>query len=218
MSRHPWVVAGVAVGAASTIVILLSPVTGAAPTGQPIVSAVLPLGFYAAGAVAAVILPEHGVGHRLLALGALHLASFALLVVSLLLEESALAVAILLPASLAFALGFAVLFDILVRYPTGRVAREPLRSVTLSLYVAAGLLAVLGFFGSPTWPAIGGSESARPNPLHLPALEAVAPIGGFLPALALVGLVLMIVRYRGAPASERGQMRWPIGATVALVA
>lgn len=218
MSRHPWVLVGVAAGASSAIVVFLSPSLVASAADHAILPAVLPLGFYAAGGVAALILPAHGVGHRLLALGVLHLVALALPVASLLLDRSDVAIILLLPASVTFTLGFAALFDALVRYPTGRVAWRALRGITVGLYVLAGLLAAAGFFGSATMPAVGGPDAVRPNPVYVPSLEPAATAAGLLPALALLGLLLMLVRYRSATDEERAQMRWPIGAAVALVA
>ena len=217
MSHRPWVVVGLAVGGASAIVLFLSPTLIASAANGAILPAVLPLGFYAAGAVAAVILPAHAVGHRLLALGALHLVALALFVVSLLLDRSPVAIILLLPASVAFSLAFAALFDALVRYPTGRVAWEQLHPVTVGSYVLSAVLGLFGFFGSATWPLVGGTDE-RPNAMYVRLLEPAATLAELLPALALVGLVLMLVRYRATTDDERAQMRWPIGAVVALVA
>ena len=218
MSPRPWIVVGVAVGGASAIVLFLSPTLVASAADGAILPAVLPLGFYAAGAVAAVILPAHAVGHRLLALGALHLVALALFVVSLLLDRSAVTIILLLPASVAFSLGFAALFDALVRYPTGRVAWEQLHPVTVGSYLLSAVLGLFGFFGSATWPVVGGTDALRPNAMYVRLLEPAATLAELLPALALLGLVLMLVRYRATTDDERAQMRWPIGAVVALVA
>jgi signal transduction histidine kinase len=215
--RPAWVLAAIPLGAVAAFGVLLSPLAGASRATNVIVPSVLPLGFYAAGLVAALVVPAQPVGHRLLAVGALHLGAFALAIVAPLLGSAAATWALSALALSAYALGFVALFDAIARYPDGiyAIARVP-RLVPLAA-LGAIIAAALGAVGSPQMPSVLDVSGAGPNPMWIPALEPLVGVAGAFAVLPLTGLLLMLVRYRGAPADDRAQMRWPISATVAVV-
>ena len=199
-------------GAACGFVLLLSPAL--VPAADAVVPAVLPLGFYAAGATAQVLRPGHPVGDRLLAVGVLHLTALVGAVVVGRWPAAAVPVAWL--SAVLYALGFVALLDLLARYPTGRYAWPVLAKV---VPVAAGVtvvVATLAVLGSARTPSVLELDTDS-NPLHVPALSALAPAVAVVALLPVAGLVLLLVRYRQAPPADREQMRWPL-VTTAVVA
>jgi signal transduction histidine kinase len=209
--RPAWVLAAIPIGGVAALGVLLSPLTGV------ILPAVLPLGFYAAGLVAVVLLPAQPVGHRLLAVGTLHLAAFALAIVAPLLGRPEPTWFLSTLGLAAYALGFVALFDAVVRYPDGAYPIDGLRRAVPLAAVAAIAGATVGALGSAQILSVLVGSAATPNPFQVSPLEPVVGVVGALPVLPFIGLLLMLVRYRGAPADDRAQMRWPIGATVAVV-
>lgn len=215
--RPAWVLAAIALGAVAAFVVLLSPVAGASQTAVVILPAVLPLGFYAAGLVAAMLVPDQRVGHRLLAVGTLHLGAFALAIVAPLVAPIEATWILSTLGLAAYSLGFVALFDAVVRYPDGRYAFRGVGRAVPVLVPGAIAAAVGVALGSPQMPTVFVSTGSPPNPIRISALEPVVGIVGILTLLPLAGLVVMLVRYRRAPAGDRSQMRWPIGASVAVV-
>lgn len=218
MKRPAWVLPAAVLGAVAALAVLLSPLAGASRIADVILPSILPLGFYAAGLVAAVLVPAQPVGHRVLAVGTLHLGAFALGIIGPMLDAPAPAAWLLGEASLAaFALGFVALFDALARYPDGEYALPGLRSVTSGAAVVAIAAAVIGGLGTSVIPSVVDTTTVVPNPFWVRALEPMVGMSSLLLLLPPLGLVLMLVRYRAAPPDDRAQMRWPIGATVAVV-
>jgi signal transduction histidine kinase len=214
--RPAWVLATIPLGAVAALGVLLSPAAGAS-RADIILPSVLPLGFYAAGLVAAMLVPAQPVGHRLLAVGTLHLGAFALEIVATLLSAPAVIWLLSTIGLAAYALGFVALFDAVVRYPDGRYAVRGLRRATPVAALIAIAAAAVTALGSSHMPTILETAGAGHNPVRVPALEPLVGVAGSLALLPLIGLLLMVVRYRGAPADHRAQMRLPIGATVAVV-
>jgi signal transduction histidine kinase len=204
--------AAVAVGAACGFALLLSPAY--APDVDAVMAAVLPLGFFAAGATAEVLRPGHPVGHRLLAVGVLHLAALVGAVAAARTPVPA-AVAVAGLSAVLFAGGFVALFDLLVRYPTGGYAWPALRPAVRRLAVVATAVATVALLGSPRTPSVLGLEGPV-NPLHVPALAGAAGAVAGLALLPVAGLVLLAARFRRAPAADRAQMRWPMGTTAVV--
>ncbi|HUQ78547.1 MAG TPA: histidine kinase [Patescibacteria group bacterium] len=215
--RPPWVLAAIPLGTVAALGVLLSPLAGMSRAADAILPAVLPLGFYAAGLVATMLVPGQVVGQLLLAVGTLHLGAFALAVVAPLVGP--LAVTWLLSALglAAYALGFVALFDGVVRYPDGAYAIAGLRRVVPVAALAAIAAGAVRALGSAQMPSVLDRTSVTPNPFRVPVLESVAGLTGVFALLPLVGVLLMLVRYRSAPVGDRLQMRWPIGATLAVV-
>ena len=198
------------VGVVSAFAVLLSPTLLPAENVDIVLAGVLPLSFFAAGAVAQLLRPHHVVGLRLLQVGILHLGAIAGAVLGSLVDGvSWVAAAIGMACGLAFGLGFVALLDLLVRYPDGCYAWPWVRSGVRVLAVATLPLVVVAGLGSPR--VISVVELAGPaNPAYLPALH---PLSGLVVAVALtpvVGFILLVARYRGAPAADRMQMRWPM--------
>jgi len=215
--RPAWVLAAIPIGGVAALGVLLSPLTGASRASDVILPAVLPLGFYAAGLVAAVLLPAQPVGHRLLAVGTLHLAAFALAIVAPLLGQPEATWFLSTLGLAAYWLGFVALFDAVVRYPDGAYAIDGLRRAVPLAALAAVAAAAVGALGSAQILSVLDGSVATPNPFRVPPLQPVVGVAGALPLLPFIGLLIMLVRYRGASADDRAQMRWPIGATVAVV-
>ena len=198
-------------GAACGFVLLLSPAV--LPSADAVVPAVLPLGFYAAGATAQVLRPGHPVGDRLLAVGVLHLTALVGAVVVGRWPATAVPVAGL--SAVLYALGFVALLDLLARYPTGRYAWPVLSRAVPVAAAAAVVVATLAVLGSARTPSVLDLDS-DPNPLHVPALAALAPAVAVVALLPVAGLVLLLVRYRQAPPTDRAQMRWPLVTTAVI--
>jgi signal transduction histidine kinase len=201
---------GLAVGAACAVALLLAPALLPADGADALLSSVLPLGFFAAGGVAQVLRPGHPVADRMLAVGVLHLTAL-LLAAALLLTAPADAVGVPLAwlSAALYALGFVALLDLLARYPTGAYAWAPVRPAVRLAGGTAVLLATLALLGSHRIPLVLGSDLG-PNPVQVAALE---PLAGAIAAVVLLpvgGLVLLLIRYRSAPAPDRAQMRWPM--------
>ena len=198
------------VGVVSAFTVLLSPTLLPAEGVDIVLAGVLPLSFFAAGAVAQLLRPHHVVGLRLLQVGLLHLGAIAGAVLGSLLDDvSWVAAAIGMASGLAFGLGFVALLDLLVRYPDGYYAWPWVRSGVRVLAVATLPLVVIAGLGSSR--VISVVELSGPaNPAYLPALR---PLSGLVVAVAMtpvVGFILLVARYRRAPASDRMQMRWPM--------
>lgn len=215
--RPAWVLAAIPLGAVAVLGVLLSPLAGASRAADVILPAVLPLGFYAAGLVAALLVPAQPVGHRLLAVGTLHLGAFALAIVAPQLGPPAATWLLSALGLAAYALGFVALFDAVVRYPDGAYAIDGLRRAVPVAALAALAAAAVRALGSAYMPTVLDTTGATPNPFRVLALEPVVGVAGAFALLPLIGLLLMLVRYRSAPVDDRAQMRWPIGATVAVV-
>jgi signal transduction histidine kinase len=192
------------------VALLLAPALSPASGADTLVAAVLPLGFFAAGGVAQVLRPRHPVADRMLAVGVLHLTALVL-AAGLHQAEPAGPVAVG-PAWLSavlYALGFVALLDLLARYPTGGYAWAPVGPAVRVAAVAAVVVVTVALLGSARTPLVLGGDLGG-NPVHVPVLE---PLGGAVAAVVLLpvaGLVLLLARYRSAPAPDRAQMRWPM--------
>jgi signal transduction histidine kinase len=117
----------------------------------------------------------------------------------------------------------AAIMALLATYPTGRAtpaARTAIRAATvlvialpLLLQLASAQLAPSYFVSWNAGGPIGFAEPTLANPLHVPGLtglsEALAGLHqSLLGLLALVGLVLLAVRYRNEDRALRARIRW----------
>lgn len=178
-----------------------------------------PLGFYAAGLIAAILLPEHPVGHRLLAVGSLQLVAMALGVFATM-ASAELAWVLIVASSISFWLGFAGFYESLARYPDGQYAFAPARIIARAAVVVPVALIPMALLVRPMLPSVINAAE-RPNPVHVGLLEPVfglleAVILSYVPLMILLGFGAMLLRYRRSP-HERTQLRWPIAATLILV-
>jgi len=207
-----------ALGAALAITVFLSPAVLPASGTELLLAGVLPIGFFAAGALAELLRPGHAVGIALLRVGVLHLVAIVGTVAAFLLRDAAMASALVdILALAAFALGFVAVLDLLIRYPDGRYAWRWSRLVVRAALIGALGLVALAALGSPSLPQVVALGPASPNPWFVPMLEPVAGVAGVVSLAPLVGLVLLLVRYAHASAQDRRQMRWPILTTLILV-
>jgi signal transduction histidine kinase len=206
--------AAVALGTVCAAALLLSPAV--APAADAVLPGVLPLSFFAAGAVAQVLRPAHPAGDRLLAVGVLHLVAMAGAVAATLSNAAWFALPVTWLSVTCYALGFVALLDLLARYPTGGYAWAWVGRAVRACAVLAVVLVVPAVMGSAEIPSVLELDTAH-NPIHVPALAPLAPAITGLALLPVAGLALLLARYRGAPALDRSQMRWPI-VTAAVLA
>ncbi len=199
-----------ALGVVAAFTVLLSP-TLLPDEGIGIVLAgVLPVSFFAAGAVAQLLRPLHVVGLRLLQVGLLHLGAIAGAVLGGLLDSSPwLSTAVGTISGLAFALGFIALFDLLALYPDGRYAWRWVRVAVRVAAAASVPLVAVSSLGSER--VISVVELTGPsNPTFIPALASLDELVLAVAMAPALGFFLLMGRYVGAPSRDRMQMRWPI--------
>jgi signal transduction histidine kinase len=208
---------GISLGAASAAGLLLSPAVLDDAASSVLVPAVLPLGFFAAGGTAQVLRPAHPVGDRLLAVGVLHLLALVGAVVGALKPPGGVAVPASWLSALLYAFGFVALLDLLARYPSGRYAWSWVDRFVPAAAVASVVVVAVALLASAELPSVLGL-AAGTNPMHVPGLAGLEGVVGVLGALPVAGVVLLLARYPGAPATDRAQMRWPMitAATIAL--
>lgn len=86
-----------------------------------------------------------------------------------------------------------------------------------ALAVAAPLLELVG---SPTL-AVDADSAVRPNPLAVPGLEPLAGLGATVrvtePAWVLLGVAVLVLRWRSGDAERRRELRWALR-SIALLA
>lgn len=209
--------AGGALGAVALPVLLLA--AGALDPG--VMAAWLPLAFYLAGALAVWKSPGHPAAQRLLAVGALHLLSFALAGLAFLLAARQIHWAWLpnLVSNICFGLGFVAVLALYAVFPDGAYRRSYERIAVRAALVAGLVLPSARVFSGPAGPVVislGWERHEVANPIWLPLLAPLGDATAVLFAAPLFGLVLLGLRYRGASAEQRAQMRWPF-ASAALI-
>jgi signal transduction histidine kinase len=207
----------VAVGTAAAGALLLLPAALPEAAGSVLVPAVLPVGFFAAGATAQVLRPCHPVADRLLAVGVLHLLALVGAALGALHPSDGVAVPVAWLSALLYGLGFVALLDLLARYPTGRHAWPWVGTLVRSAATVSLVLVTVALVASAELPSMLGLD-AGPNPAHVPVLAGLSGIAAALALAPVTGVVLLIARYPAAPPQDRAQMRWPMitGAVVAL--
>jgi hypothetical protein len=207
----------VVLGAAGSAVILVSPALLPDDGADVLMAGVLPVGFYAAGALALLLRPAHLVGRGLLLVGLFHLFAVTGSLAAKLLQDSvpAAGVAVSLAATVAYVAGFVALLDVLVRYPSGRYAWPWVRVLMRGVIVMSGLAALLMLLGSAETPNPLGFDLGS-NPAQVPALTPVAEAGLAVLITPALGLVLLVGRFRSASPEDRRQMVWPVVAAAVI--
>ena len=210
MGMPGWWLPSMAVGVVSAFTVLLSPTLLPEEGIGIVLAGVLPLGFFAAGAVAQLLRPRHLVGLRLLHVGLLHLGAIAGAVLGGLLNDFVwLSVVIGTVSGLSFTLGFVALVDLLVRYPDGEYAWPWTRTVVRGVGIAAVLLVIVSALGSRR--VLSVVELSGPaNPAYVPALGSLDGLVIVIAMAPVLGFVLLVARFVRAPQVDRMQMRWPI--------
>jgi signal transduction histidine kinase len=204
-------------GVACGFVVLLAPALLPDSGSAVLTAAAVPFGFAAAGATGRVLRPGHRVADRLLAVGVLHLAGIAgAVAVALLSDGGWLAAGIGWASAVLFASGFVALLDLLARYPTGEYAWTWARALVRAAAAAAVVTASVSVAGSARIASVVELPTGA-NPAYVPALEPAAEAFAVMVLCPVLGLALLLVRYRAAPALDRGQMRWPIVTAAVLV-
>ena len=206
-------------GAGLVLAIFLAPALAPEAGADALFSAVLPIGFLTAGAVAEVLRPGHPIAARLVLVGVLHCGAIAGSLLAFAVRGAPVPAAGIGAASvLAFVLGFVVLLDLLARYPDGRYAWRWAVIVVRGAMAVAVVLIGLAVVGTRTTPEILEIDPMPANPWFIPALDGADAIAGAIALAPLLGLVLLVARYPAAPEIDRRQMRWPIITTMILVA
>jgi signal transduction histidine kinase len=204
-------------GAAAFAVILVSPALLPGHGADVLLAGVLPVGFFASGALARLLRPAHRVGRSLLLVGLLHLYAVTGSLAAELLRDHALASAVVsLSATLAYVAGFVALLDLLARYPSGHYAWPWVRMLMHAAFVISALGAVLTVLGSAQIPNPVEFDLG-PNPAHVAALAPLAAAGLVVLIAPALGLILLVARFRRASQDDRRQMVWPIAVTSVLV-
>jgi signal transduction histidine kinase len=109
-------------------------------------------------------------------------------------------------------------------FPTGTPQRAAERWLLWAATAVAVALPVLLLVASPTAPkdTFPGVEPAVTSPLFVPAASPLEPVAAVLyytfAAWAVVGVIMLYLRYRRSPAEDRRRIRWLLaGAAGALV-
>lgn len=125
-------------------------------------------------------------------------------------------IAVLLLQTLDFTLSV-VEFSLIAVFPDGRYRRPNERRLVVGAAVAAPGLATMLILGSPvvTATAFVWQDQVRAvNPLALPGLAWMGVLGSVViqagVVLLLIGVGLLIARYRGAERQQRRQIAWPL--------
>ncbi len=218
MRGRIWIVAIVA-GALGALEAVAGPALGLIGLERATVAAILPLEFYAAGVVAAVLLPEDVIGHRFLTVGSVNLMALALSEWGTV-SEVEFAWALNLVSQFLFWLGVVAVYDALARFPDGGYAMPAARSIAVISAMGVFVLVPIAMLTSATLPSL--IDDARMNPIHITALDPAAGLTlaavVYLPGLFVIGFWLMLRRYRQGTEVERRRLRWPIvAATVTIV-
>jgi signal transduction histidine kinase len=206
----------VTLGAVGAGTLLLLPAALPDAAGSVLVPAVLPLGFFAAGATAQLLRPGHPVADRLVSVGVLHLLALVGAAVGALRPPEGAALSVAWLAALLYALGFVALLDLLARYPTGRHAWPWVGMLVRTAVVVSPAVVTVALLASPELPSVLGLDAGA-NPAHLPSLAGLSGVVAALGLLPVTGVVLLLARYPGSPPEDRAQMRWPM-ITAAVIA
>jgi signal transduction histidine kinase len=156
------------------------------------------------------------VADRLLAVGTLHLVGIAGGMTAAGTTGGWLQAAVGWVSAVLFALGFVAVLDLLARFPTGGYAWPWAARLVRSAWIVAAVAVTLAVLGSPRIVSVLELPTG-PNPAHVPALAFAADFFGVALAAPLIGLAVLLERYRVAPELDRAQMRWPIVTSVLLV-
>jgi len=206
-------------GSGFVLAVFLAPALAPDVGAEATPAAVLPIAFFAAGAVGHVLRPWHPIAGLLAWFGVLHLVAVVSSGAAYELR-GAPAVALVLGAAAvaAYAIGFVVLLDLLARYPDGRNPWAGSRRAVRAAYGAAMLLAAVNVLGSLAIPQVLGLSGMPSNPLFVPPLASASEAAAGIAIAPLIGFVLLVARYRVAPETDRRQMRWPIVTALLVVA
>lgn len=193
-------------------------------SGEPVLlaAAVLPTLFLAAGALGGRARPDHRGLQALTAVGACHLAAFALSGLVLGADvtggSGGTAWVLTLLSHAAFLAGFAALAFVLGCYPDGRVRTRAQRLLLVGVGLACGTsLVVEALLSADAELVVGEGSVAAPGPLPLLATDLD---GLALVLLAVVAAVpVLVVSARSLPLESRRSLGWAklVGVTVGLM-
>lgn len=119
-----------------------------------------------------------------------------------------------------FLLGLAALVAALAVFPDGRYETRWERIVSLGLPVVAVIASLSRLIGSPSMSFGGDPQTAVPNEAFVPGLRLLGSLGNGLaatePAWVLIGLAILVMRFRRAHGPRRSELLWPLAAVGAL--
>ncbi|HET6939912.1 MAG TPA: sensor histidine kinase [Nocardioides sp.] len=223
MASRPAQVAGGALGLL-TYVVLTPYVTGSA---VDLVENALPLGMlYVAGVVASARQPRHRAARRMLTGGTVAVSGLGLVAVydTAWPDGSDGLTAWLFAAAtvVAMDLGLPIWLDLFVVYPDGRYPARWGRPLVVVGYATGAVVATLTLLHSEI--VVSGSALEEPPvaeswlpPAVTDRFDAVPVLDSAMFLVIPVALIAMLVRYSGADAAQRKQLRWPLAA-IALIA
>lgn len=184
------------------------------------IAAFLPLCFYLAGALAVWKRPEHRAARRLLAVGALHLIAIAASASTPILPSDTEVLWLLnLTSWICFTLGFAAIIGLYAVFPDGVYHRRYERVIVRLFTLAAIGLPIVSFVADPAPSTVFGTDVSVQEtvvPFTVPALRPLANLVPIVFVAPVIGVILLILRYRRAPEVQRAQMRWPLTSAVVL--
>ena len=178
--------------------------------------------FYLAGAVAYAKRPASPVARRMLALGALLQCGMltGTACTWLLTENGQLPWlwAVNAAATLWGALALAMWIALFAVFPDGVYQAGYERAVVWAAFRMAPLFPLLAILTGPTQPISFdlAPHLETPSPLYLPALSPLAPVVPLQFVAPLVGVVLLVLRYRRLSGDRRVQVRWLLAPALVL--
>ena len=217
-------------GAAAVLAIPVAGLVGSHP-GRAFATAPLALVYYGTGAVAFRQRPDERTALRLLAFGASFAATFAIgysysawMVVAGTPSWSTAVAVLLEAANWAVAATTLALFAV---FPDGVYHRRYERWATRGAWLLLPVLLVVQLVASTrldlNTPYVWSSSNLTgDNPLGVHGLGGLGAVAGALlsgsQVLVVVGVVLLVLRYRRASAETRRQIAWPLYALALFVA
>lgn len=119
-------------------------------------------------------------------------------------------------AELAALGALAAVVATLAVFPDGSYDRRWHRHAVRVLAGAVGAVGVLRLIGSPRVASLGDGDRGAVNPYGSEALgvlgTAADAIAATEPAWIVLGVVILVLRYRRGPGTRRAALRWPLGA------
>ena len=177
---------------------------------SPLVPSALPGAFLVAGAIGARARPDHRGLQLLLAVGTGHLAAFAMAAWLGVTRPQGWGpwLAALVSDGLYLA-GFLALALLVATYPTGRLESRGLRwFAVVSAAAATSALLVEALLHPRLGLAVDTGLATVPAPPPLPLADVGLSFVGAVPALVVVGVVILVVRARRFTGDERGALGW----------
>lgn len=173
--------------------------------------------WWLAGTFVLAARPDHASGRLLAAVGLLHLTGFAVSAVVSVQGSGWPAWSAALVGNLLYGLGFAALATLLAAFPDDRLRRRaPRRMATASVVAAVGVSFAAAVTSRRLDLALHVDRTALAPPHPLPWGPYQVDLSASLPLLVLIGLALLVVRWRRSVGDQRRQLLWPVSVASVL--